>query len=166
LLSLHERAFGGDRRAQMQLDIWRRAGRGSHADYINPFRLKAGAAAGNVEMQARLGIAYLEGQGGLEKDPVEARRLLEEVVETAQHSQAQYLLGEIYLQGLGVEPDEARALQHFRSSHRQGFVRAGARLHQVRPDAETLRMAEEARSRGDRLAKELLEGKADPESRR
>ncbi len=166
LLSLHERAFAGDSRAQMQLDIWRRAGRGSHTDYINPFRLKAGAGAGNVEMMVELGIAYLQGQGGLEKDPVEARLLLEQALQTRRHSQAQYLLGEIYLQGLGVEPDEALALQHFRAAHRQGFVRAGARLHQIRPDAQTLRMAQEAQRRGDRLAEELLQGEAAPESRR
>lgn len=81
------------------------------------------AAAGKIEVEVELSRLYLEGAGGLPPDYASAISWAQKAAD-AGNSRGQLYLGKIWMDGLGVLPDRARALGYFRQADAAGDLKA------------------------------------------
>ena len=88
--------------------------------------LRLAAEQGDADAQAKLGVAYFQGEG-VPQDRVEAVRWLRRAAEQG-HAGAQYSLGLAYSVGEGVPQDFAETVRWFRRAAEQGHADAQARL--------------------------------------
>jgi serine/threonine protein kinase len=86
------------------------------------------AIKGDTGAQTQMAIRYADGQGGVPKDEGEASRWFYEAAEKGNDNRAQYRLGRIYEEGIGVATDCSKALKWYRSAAEQGNIRALCRL--------------------------------------
>jgi localization factor PodJL len=85
--------------------------------------LSAMASQGDAKAQLIVGLKYLKGTDGIEKNPVEAAKW---VARAAQRGEpmAQYWAGYIYQHGIGVSADPDAALRWYEAAADQGNTKA------------------------------------------
>src|SRR5262245_36628530 len=87
---------------------------------------RKGAAANDRTCQVLLGRAFLDGKGGLARDPNEAIALFRRAA-NQRHSAAQAALGHAYERGTGVPTDYVLAYMWFNLARAQGYHPPAAR---------------------------------------
>lgn len=88
--------------------------------------LKKSATTGNYKAQYMLALIYFRGDetAGVEKNYTNAFYWLKKIAVEQNDSEAQYLLGVMYLRGMGVEKNYANAVNWFTKSAKQGNDKA------------------------------------------
>ena len=81
------------------------------------------AKQGDKAQQLNLGIMYLRGQAGLAKNPKLAASWLEKSAKSGV-ANAQFLLGDLYVDGVGVKKDHKKALFWYKKSAAQAHPMA------------------------------------------
>ena len=85
------------------------------------------AENGDPDTQYELGMNYLKGKDGFEKDTEQALFWLEKAAENG-IADSQYQLGKLYKSGLGVDKNNRMAIMWFRKAANQGHKEARKRL--------------------------------------
>ncbi len=85
------------------------------------------ALAGHSEALLNLGVIYLKGDLGLQRDTARGVRLIE-LAANAGEREAMSFLADIYLQGYGVIPNNAKGREWMEKAARLGDKDAGSRL--------------------------------------
>ncbi len=126
-------------------------------------KLKALAASDHPQAQLYLAQLYDLGEAGLDRNPVEARRLISLAAESGE-SQAMHNLGVFYFRGEGGVQDLSSAAQWFRKAAAAGVVESQYNLGLMyqtgsgvtRDAAQARQWFSQAAARGDAEAKRAL----------
>lgn len=97
------------------------------AQQVHAALLARAEQGGDAEEQYAIGFAYLNGRGGLPQDYAEAARWYRLAAEQG-HAVAQYGLGMMYSNGVGVPEDDVEAVRWYRLAAEQGYAGAQASL--------------------------------------
>ncbi len=97
--------------------------------------IKRAAERGSASAQVLLAVAYLNGDGGLGKDPTAAARWFEQAA-IAGNGYAEEKLGELYAQGLGVPLNPRLAADWHEKAARRGIVAAQLQLGKMYRDGQ------------------------------
>ncbi|HDP89790.1 MAG TPA: sel1 repeat family protein [Thioalkalivibrio sp.] len=100
-------------------------------------------ASDSVELYER-GLDQLYGSNGAEQNPQEAVRCLTELAERG-WAIAQFKLGEIYHQGIGVAGDRVEAFKWYSQAARQHYLPAEERLAELRKEMDSRERRDAAR---------------------
>ena len=93
------------------------------------------AVAGDAVALYERGLDQLHGDNGVERDPQEAVRCLTELAERG-WAIAQYKLGEIYQQGIGITADRMEAFKWYARAAQQHYLPAEERLVDLREEMD------------------------------
>ncbi|MHC5226501.1 tetratricopeptide repeat protein [Ignatzschineria sp. LJL83] len=108
-------AENGEEEAYYYLGIMNDAGEGVPQDREKAlYWFHKSVDTGNEEALARMGSIYLHDEEV--QDYTKAREIFEKTVESERNETAEYYLGRIYAEGLGVEQDYQQALEWFKKS--------------------------------------------------
>lgn len=98
------------------------------------------AEAGDADIQSRIGLMYLLGEG-TEKNPEQAARWFKEAAKQ-NFGRAQYQLGRLYASGIGIEKDDIMAFVMMNAAIENGSPRANTDLEiviaRLSPEQKTL----------------------------
>ena len=86
-------------------------------------RLIKAAENGDAPSQCELGLRYLDGKNGLEKDPILATRWIREAA-AQDYAEAQYQFGRCFARGRGLEQIPSDAVQWYVKAAEQGHPKA------------------------------------------
>jgi hypothetical protein len=89
--------------------------------------LRADAEKGNAQDQTYVGMWYLTGTEGYTKDPAQAATWLEKAADQG-NSDGEFMLGQLYASGTGVDKDLAKAVDLFQKAAAQNNPHACASL--------------------------------------
>ncbi|HQW28259.1 MAG TPA: hypothetical protein PK529_03690 [Verrucomicrobiales bacterium] len=127
--ALRSQAAGGDAKAQLDLAIRYRDGKGVTKDDVEAMQWGHRAAdAGNAEAMDFVGFAYLRG-AVVERNPVIAIGYFKAAAE--QSPQAAFNLGQCYFGAQGTEQDVPKALESWKKAAEGGHGRAAGSLAMV-----------------------------------
>jgi len=127
--ALRSQAAGGDAKAQLDLAIRYRDGKGVTKDDVEAMQWGHRAAdAGNAEAMDFVGFAYLRG-AVVERNPVIAIGYFKAAAE--QSPQAAFNLGQCYFGAQGTEQDVPKALESWKKAAEGGHGRAAGSLATV-----------------------------------
>ncbi|MCB1224713.1 MAG: sel1 repeat family protein, partial [Verrucomicrobiales bacterium] len=124
LTELQQRAAGGDAKAQIELAICYRDGKGIDKDDVEAMQWAHRAAdAGNVDAMDFVGFAYLRG-AVIKRNPTIAFGYFKSAANDS--AQAAFNLGQCYFGAQGTEQDCAKALAWWTKAAEKGHGRAAA----------------------------------------
>lgn len=124
LTELQQRAAGGDAKAQIELAIRYRDGKGIDKDDVEAMRWAHRAAdAGNADAMDFVGFAYLRG-AVIKRNPTIAFGYFKSAANDS--AQAAFNLGQCYFGAQGTEQDCAKALEWWTKAAEKGHGRAAA----------------------------------------
>lgn len=149
--ALRSQAAGGDAKAQLDLAIRYRDGKGVTKDDVEAMQWGHRAAdAGNAEAMDFVGFAYLRG-AVVERNPVIAIGYFKAAAE--QSPQAAFNLGQCYFGAQGTEQDAPKALESWKKAAEGGHGRAAGSLAMVYLSGEGVTLdAGQARHFAERAA--------------
>ncbi len=149
--ALRSQAAGGDAKAQLDLAIRYRDGKGVTKDDVEAMQWGHRAAdAGNAEAMDFVGFAYLRG-AVVERNPVIAIGYFKAAAE--QSPQAAFNLGQCYFGAQGTEQDVPKALESWKKAAEGGHGRAAGSLAMVYLSGEGVTLdAGQARHFAERAA--------------
>lgn len=137
--ALHRLAADGDKRASAVLAAWKRQGVGNSRLYVNVAKLEKLAAERNdPEMWARLGLAYLRGEGGVSPDAPRGIALLEKASDAGNNS-ATLNLGLLYFlaqETTEVPRDPEKAKGYFQLLAQRGDPRGTMEIGWIYRDVD------------------------------
>jgi TPR repeat protein len=132
--ALHQKAAQGDKQAAAQLAAWKRQGIGDVRLYVNVAAMeKLCAERDDPELVGQLGMAILDGKGGVVRDVPRGLALMEQACAKGSVS-ATLNLGLIYLNGLqapDLPVDAAKARRYFEKLIERGDPRGHFELGYV-----------------------------------
>ena len=122
--ALRAQAAGGDAKAQLDLAVRHRDGKGVAKDDAEAMKWAHRAAdSGNAEAMDFVGFAYLRG-AVVKRNPAIAIAYFKAAAE--QSAQAAFNLGQCYFGAQGTEQDIATALEHWKKAAAKGHGRAAS----------------------------------------